>query len=277
MKRMLVPAVLVPAVLVPLAATAGAAVDQVVEYEFRIDLTWTAQTHPTAFPPNGHVSPPVGASHDASVHFWRDGEIASDAVEDVAERGRTVKMRDLIADAMASGQALDLIFQNGINPSPGSRSQLFRASDAAPLVTVITMLAPSPDWIVGVDSLPLRDGAHWVEEVVIDLRAWDAGTDSGTTFTAINEDTDPREPIRSIAGEPPFAGTGPLGTMRFTFVRAISCGADLASPFGVVDLFDLLAYFDAFGAQDASADLNTDGSFDVFDVLAYVDAFTQPC
>ena len=48
------------------------------------------------------------------------------------------------------------------------------------------MVAPSPDWFVGVSGLPLFENGQWVEERRIDLVPWDAGTDSGTTFESRN-------------------------------------------------------------------------------------------
>lgn len=43
---------------------------------------------------------------------------------------------------------------------------------------------PSPDWIVGVSGLELcRRNCSWVEYKVLNLYPWDAGTDSGITYT----------------------------------------------------------------------------------------------
>ena len=44
-----------------------------------------------------------------------------------------------------------------------------------PLVSALTMIAPSPDWFVGVDSLNLCDGASWKSKVTVPMYAWDAG------------------------------------------------------------------------------------------------------
>jgi hypothetical protein len=51
----------------------------------------------------------------------------------------------------------------------------------------------------------------------VELGPWDAGTDSGTTFTSPNQVSVPRRNISPITGFP-FAGTPPLG--RFVFERA---------------------------------------------------------
>ena len=91
----------------------------------------------------------------------------------------------------------------------------FDAVSTHPYVTLVSMVAPSPDWFVGVSALSLmdEDGA-WRERIEVDLRVYDAGTDNGTVYNAANADTDPAAPITALTeseagftdGEP-FAGT----------------------------------------------------------------------
>jgi len=54
------------------------------------------------------------------------------------------------------------------------------------------------------------------------------------------------------------------------------CPADFTGD-GVLDVFDVFAFLDAFNTMDASADFTDDGEFDIFDVFAYLDAFTAGC
>ena len=53
-------------------------------------------------------------------------------------------------------------------------------------LTVISMVAPSPDWFSGVASLDLcnHNTGEWKDSIKLDLKAYDAGTDRGMTFTA---------------------------------------------------------------------------------------------
>lgn len=45
------------------------------------------------------------------------------------------------------------------------------------------MLDPSPDWFVGVSGLELcLANCSWIENKVLELYPWDAGTDSGPTY-----------------------------------------------------------------------------------------------
>lgn len=59
---------------------------------------------------------------------------------------------------------------------------------------------------------------------------------------------------------------------------SVGCSsADLAEPFGVLDLQDVGAFIDGFLGQDPIADLNTDGVFDLADVQAFVGSFVIGC
>lgn len=59
-------------------------------------------------------------------------------------------------------------------------------------------LVPSPDWFVGVDSINLCDGNQWKENVSLVLFPYDAGTDSGFTFSSPNFETIPQEKITQV-------------------------------------------------------------------------------
>jgi hypothetical protein len=80
------------------------------------------------------------------------------------------------------------------------------------------MIAPSPDWFIGVNSLTLFENGSFVEEKTVILYAYDAGTDSGTTYTSPDLPTEPPEPIFLIEGYPFFyeGELVPLGTFTFT-------------------------------------------------------------
>lgn len=53
--------------------------------------------------------------------------------------------------------------------------------------------------------------------------------------------------------------------------------ADLAQPYGVLDLADISAFVNAFTSGDLFADLNEDGVLDLMDISTFVGAFTGGC
>ncbi len=184
------------------------------------DGTWSSETHPQDFPLSAHFSPLIGATHTDAVSFWQPGVLATSGVQRVAELGETFGFENEVGDAIAAGSADQTLF-GGSLVSPGSRSFDFDAVIDYPLLTLITMIAPSPDWFVGVHGLPLFENGAWIQSQVAVLPAYDAGTDSGTSYKGNNIPTSPRAVIARLTGFPLPAGDPPFGL--FT----IDCTSDL--------------------------------------------------
>ncbi len=53
--------------------------------------------------------------------------------------------------------------------------------------------------------------------------------------------------------------------------------ADLAEPFGTIDISDVFAFLDAYNAGDLVADLTNDGLIDISDVFAFLNAYNAGC
>ena len=214
--------------LILLALTATAATAQTsATYRVTFESTWSAATHPAAFPSNAHFSPLVGATHDASVSFWTEGALATPGIEAMAERGQNAMLVQELTDAgAATGVVVD---GPGLNTSPGTAERQILVSSDHPLVTLVTMLAPSPDWFVGVHGVDLRDGAGWTDRLVVPLRVADAGTDSGVSYGSPDADTQPRAPV-TLQTQAPFADGTPVGTLTFECLTpaASDDGADPA-------------------------------------------------
>lgn len=222
-------------VLLVAAGIAGAApvyaADSTVHYELVFNATWSQLTHPhpngpEAFPDEPRFSPLVGAVHNDSVYYWRVGEFASLPIEAITEDGNPSPFLTLLNNDVAANTALGaLYYQEGPKGPivvPGvARIPRFRASTTFPLVTLLTMVGPSPDWIVGVDSLSLLDETgEWYEELVIELYPYDGGTEEGIEYDLENPPTIPAEPIHDITGEPPLSDL-PLGTFTFRKLPAM--------------------------------------------------------
>jgi hypothetical protein len=188
-------------------------------YEVTFDATWSQQSHPRDFPANPHFSPLVGGTHSVREGFWSPGGIASAGVEAMAERGNPSLLADEVRAAIARGNAQFVLRGDGLPLSPGRVALQFEIGGSFPLVTLVSMVAPSPDWFVGVHDLSLLDGGDWVAERRVALFTYDAGTDSGVTYLSPDLDTRPREPIALIE-RPPLRTGGRVAEMgSFTFRR----------------------------------------------------------
>ncbi len=200
----------------PLPETEESSADLIATYRVTFDATWRKSSIPGT-PSNPHFSPLIGGTHEEGTVFWEPGSRASDGIKDMAERGRTSPLDDEISRAINRGQAEHLLRGGPIGSSPGSRRLEFEIGLDHPYVTLVSMVAPSPDWFVGVSGLSLLEDGDWAESITVELFAYDAGTDGGTDFTSADQPLSPREPIARINGAP-FRVSGSLrslGTFRF--------------------------------------------------------------
>ena len=184
-------------------------------YDIAFESIWSATTHPASFPANPSFSGLIGGTHGDSVTFWAEGSVASFGIKQMAEFGSKTPLDFEVEAAILAGTAEGLLAGGGISPSPGGVELTLDVSVDFPLVTLVSMISPSPDWFVGISSLSLLDEGSWVSSVVIELFAYDAGTDSGVIYTSPNEATDPRVDISRITVSP-FDVASPLGTFTFT-------------------------------------------------------------
>lgn len=173
-----------------------------VTYTVTFKANWNITTHPTNFPIKAHFSPLIGAMHKSKDAIWARGSSATAGVKLVAEEGKVGTIVGEIEQLQKTGEALDAIQgSSGQQPNVGTIIATFSVNSSHPYASVITMLAPSPDWFTGVNSVKLTtmtvattatsSTIKWVTPVSAVARVYDAGTDSGETFTAAdapNED-----------------------------------------------------------------------------------------
>ncbi len=189
----------VAAVLLAGLLSGPAAGQEVAAFELTLDITWSAETAPLEFPENAHMSRLIGATHNDRYVLFRDGHTASSGLELVAENGRTSVLKAELAEAERRGRAGGLVEGPNLARVPGEIRARFEARAEHPLVSFVTMIAPSPDWFTGAADVALMTRGRWVEEVVVPLWAWDGGTDGGETYEAANQDTQPRQSVRLLA------------------------------------------------------------------------------
>lgn len=188
-------------------------------YEVTFTAIWSEETHRDGFPFNPHFSGLIGAAHNDSVTFWEVGEYASAGIRNMAENGEKNPLIMIIDEAISEKTAYKKISGGGINPSPGSVNLEFEVSKDYPLVTLVSMIAPSPDWFVGVESLNLFEEGVFVDKKIVSLFAYDAGTDNGPTYTSPDELAVPPDKIFKIGGSPFLYEDGVVSLGTFTFTK----------------------------------------------------------
>ena len=178
---------------------------------------WTAEVTPGGVPDGAHFSPLIGGVHNADVAFLEAGGKATPGIESMAERGRTATLTEEIE--AAGGNALSVLRkESGSGRTEASAFASVTVTADHPLITLLSMIAPSPDWFVGVFGLSLLDGeGEWIEALTVDLHPWDAGTEEGDDFSFDNAATAPHGTITSLQGTGRFADV-PIATMTFTLL-----------------------------------------------------------
>ncbi|XP_065568346.1 spondin-1-like isoform X2 [Artemia franciscana] len=184
------------------------------KYEVTFEGHWSRQTHPKDYPNNEwltHFSDIIGASHSTDFRVWEYGGIASDGLRQVAEWGST---RQLEGELKSQSDHIRTIIKSrglwypNVN---GKTSAVFRVDRKHHLMSLVSMLGPSPDWIVGASALELcLRNCSWVDSRTLNLYPWDAGTDSGITYMSANAPSHPREKIRRISSSWPADPRSPF-------------------------------------------------------------------
>ena len=194
------------------------------EYELRFEGRWVA---PAALPANNaHFTQLIGATHNASGSLYNIGQQATQGVEDVAELGFVGTLTSEINASIAAGNADSLILGVDTFITPEEVDTFtFTANASHSQFSILTMLAPSPDWFVGINNLDLLDGSgNWRQQIVLDLSSYDAGTEEGTGFSLSNAATNPQDVIQDLdTAEPTGAlnGAGSLARLTLTRIDAV--------------------------------------------------------
>lgn len=196
---------------------------QLATYSVEFVATWSASSHPLDFPSNPHFSGLVGAVHNSDVSFWQSDATATPGIRSMAETGSKSALLSEVSDAMGLGFVASNISAGGIGTSPGRVTTTITVTQDHPLITMVSMIAPSPDWFVGVHAYPLFENGQWLEEVTIDLLPYDAGTDSGSNYVSANQATQPPEAI-TVLLDATFSddGESPRSLGQFIFKRIVN-------------------------------------------------------
>jgi hypothetical protein len=201
------------------AASANAALAPV-RYQVVFERTWSETTHPQDFPLLAHFSPVIGVTHDGDYEPFRAGATASAGLERLCEEGKHQPLDGEIRAAVAKGDAGALIeTAEPLRSVPGRATASFAIDAAHPMVSIAAMIAPSPDWCAIAADVALFENGEWVARKTVSLEAWDAGTDSASSYRASDADTQPKTAIR-LNELPYFVKAGervPVGTV--TFIR----------------------------------------------------------
>jgi len=182
--------------------------EKTAEYTFIFTFNWNKNDFPTDYPSGPHFSPLVGWVHQIDNTFFETGKTAIDGIKSMAEFGSTATLVTELQALIDQKKGLKTYVGNGLSGGAGTISLDVTVSDAFPAVSLVTMLAPSPDWFIGCANVVLTDSnGMFVATKTISDGVYDAETDNGVTFTYANSVSTPKENIKIITQPPLGNGT----------------------------------------------------------------------
>ena len=184
-------------------------------YDVTFTSIWNATDH-TSVPISAHWSKLVGATHKTANAFLQIGSLSTTGIKNVAELGNNTVFNTEVSFEITNGEADQYI--DGPNLATATGDMLIpnlTVHKNYPLLTLVSMIAPSPDWMISLNSYSLLDGGgNWKTSAIIDVFAYDAGTDSGIDYTSPDSITNPFQAVTMISGLP-FNGNK-MGTITIT-------------------------------------------------------------
>jgi hypothetical protein len=164
------------------------------EYRIVVKSIWTPATHPYEYPTGAHFSGLIGASHNAKYSIFAVGRRPTPGLERLSEEGKHSPLDDEIDAAITAGNALAKFETGNLKNFKDSLVTTVRVDPAHPLISVVNMVAPSPDWFTGASSVNLAENGAWIRTRTLTLPAYDSGGDDGKTYKAPDRNTNPKKP-----------------------------------------------------------------------------------
>ncbi|MCL3781499.1 elongation factor Ts [Prolixibacteraceae bacterium JC049] len=178
-----------------------------VVYTVTFNYNWNATNFPVDYPSGAHFSPLIGWSHKASFNYFATGKKPTAGIEIMAETGATATLKSELEAEISSGNGYKAYVGQGHSSGVGSVSIDITVNKDNSAISLVTMIAPSPDWYVGAIAVDLIENGEFINSKIIDGVIYDAGSDDGVTFTSANADTNPKKNISVFVDAPLGNGT----------------------------------------------------------------------
>lgn len=192
-------------------------------YEVVFVPSWNPESHPADYPithgKKGLLTPMIGATHGSNFRIFADGTTPSPGLERLSEMGAHDPLDAEIKKAIADGEAGSLIelSEGSEGPVHPTVMHRFRIGRDYPMVSLVGMIAPSPDWFYGVSNVKLFENGRWVTSLQVAAYARESGGDAGTTYLSEDADEMPKQKTMVLDNQY-FNTNAPVGTFVFKLV-----------------------------------------------------------
>ncbi|UEG50491.1 spondin domain-containing protein [Ferruginibacter lapsinanis] len=192
------------------------------EASYKVTVTLKWQLPEFSVPANAHVTLIAGMVHSADTSMWKPGTKATPGLEAVAEIGAVNTIFTEFDDIVSKQKALYKFVMFEPPGATGSIQTALIANSEYSYVSLASMVAPSPDWFMGIHDVDLHRNNSWVVDTTINMFVYDAGTEDGDIFGYTNPATMPQQNIQLLS--PSMATVlangnitlAPLATIKFT-------------------------------------------------------------
>lgn len=191
------------------------------EASYKITITGKWKSPEFTVPGSVHFTEFAGMVHNANSEIWQAGKIANKGLEDVAEVGNSVIMMAMTDSMIVAKSAFSFVIINPPAPT-GTVTSTINCNSNFSIISLASMIAPSPDWFTGVSNLNLYPGNKWITDTLLNVYVYDAGTEDGDVFGYNNPPTFPQQliqiltPAKAMVLANGNAALGPIATIRFT-------------------------------------------------------------
>jgi hypothetical protein len=192
--------------------------EEAADYEVTVTGLWTADRFPLEYPEANLISGPhfsgvIGASHNGKYEIYKPGTQPTAGLERLSEEGKHSPLDEEIKGAIAKGTAGALFESDPIKDFSKSVMSKVHVTTMHSQVSAVAMVAPSPDWFVGVSGVNLMEGGKFVTEKTVELYAYDAGSDDGMTYKAADMDNSPKKATTTASAK--HFGGKPVARITF--------------------------------------------------------------
>ncbi|MDP9229794.1 MAG: spondin domain-containing protein [Bacteroidota bacterium] len=191
------------------------------EASYKVTITGKWQSPQFVVPSGVHFTTFAGMVHNENAFLWKPGQLASLGVENVAETGNTTALFKEI-DSIIAKQNADTAFAISAPSATGTTTGYIYPNSNYSFISFESMIAPSPDWFVGLNGFDLYKNNQWISDTLINLFVYDAGTEEGDVFGYNNPPTSPQQNIELLTSAKATvlangnSSLAPIATVRFT-------------------------------------------------------------
>ena len=177
-------------------------------YKVSVVVDWSSRSHEGNYPNSAHLSQPVFWTGSSNPVFAIE-QNPSEGMKEFSVSGRTRALKQELESFIENETISQFDIKDRID-APGSDSYEVTLTREDPVFSLISKLAPSPDWFLALEGVNMLEDNRWKDNVRVSMVALDGGVSGGNEFkNAINEEgTDqfisPLTDIRAVA-LPPFA------------------------------------------------------------------------